>query len=390
MVFSNIEFKNFQEKKNKNKINKFLNNLIDSYLKKNNKILLSLSKKYHYNFNYEKLKKYKKKFDNFQIFGMGGSIHGAEAIYNFLKQRIKKKFVFINNINLLNNQNSKGRKFNIVISKSGDTLETVTNLNSQKINKNCLFITENKKSYLRILAHKLKSEIVDHNNFIGGRYSVLSETGMIPAFFMNLNPDKFKRLDNLISSKKFIDYLTNNVSSILSFHQKQKFNSIILNYDENSNNLFYWYQQLVAESLGKSSKGILPIISNLPKDNHSLMQLYLDGFKKNFFTFFYVKDKSIKKINNKSLLNSHYYLRNKKITDIQYAQFRATQNIFLRRKIPFRSFVIKKRNEETLGELFTFFILETILLGKALKINPYNQPAVELIKKETLKILKKN
>ena len=296
MVFSNIDFKNFQEKKNKNKnkINKFLNNLIGSYLKKNNKILLSLSKKYHYNFNYEKLKKYKKKFDNFQIFGMGGSIHGAEAIYNFLKQRIKKKFVFINNINLLNNQNSKGRKFNIVISKSGDTLETVTNLNSQKINKNCLFITENKKSYLRILAHKLKSEIVDHNNFIGGRYSVLSETGMIPAFFMNLNPDKFKRLDNLISSKKFIDYLTNNVSSILSFHQKQKFNSIILNYDENSNNLFYWYQQLVAESLGKSSKGILPIISNLPKDNHSLMQLYLDGFKKNFFTFFMSKIKVLK------------------------------------------------------------------------------------------------
>ena len=154
--------------------------------------------------------------------------------------------------------------------------------------------------------------------------------------------------------------------------------------------MFYWYQQLVAESLGKSSKGILPIISNLPKDNHSLMQLYLDGFKNNFFTFFYVKDKSIKKINNKSLLNSHYYLRNKKITDIQYAQFRATQNIFLRRKIPFRSFVIKKRNEETLGELFTFFILETILLGNALKINPYDQPAVEEIKKETFKILKKN
>ena len=72
------------------------------------------------------------------------------------------------------------------------------------------------------------------------------------------------------------------------------------------------------------------------------------------------------------------------------SQFRATQNVFTKKNIPFRSFVIKKRDEKTLGELFTFFILETILLGKALKINPYNQPAVELIKKETLKILKKN
>ena len=72
-----------------------------------------------------------------------------------------------------------------------------------------------------------------------------------------------------------------------------------------------------------------------------------------------------------------------------YSQFQATQNIFRRKKIPFRSFVVEKRNEETLGELFIFFILETILLGKALNINPFNQPSVELIKKETTKILKK-
>ena len=67
------------------------------------------------------------------------------------------------------------------------------------------------------------------------------------------------------------------------------------------------------------------------------------------------------------------------------------RNLFLKKKkIPFRSFVIKKRNEETLGEIFTFFILETIMLGKALNLNPFDQPAVELIKKETYKILGKN
>ena len=99
-------------------------------------------------------------------------------------------------------------------------------------------------------------------------------------------------------------------------------------------------------------------------------------------------DKLPKKIDNDILLSSHKYLRNKKISDVLYSQFKATQNVFLKKKIPFRSFIIKKRDEKTLGELFAFFILETILLGKALKINPFNQPAVELIKTDTTKILK--
>ena len=387
MFSSNIEFKNFSIKKNNSKIKKILNELLDNYSKKNNQLLLSLSKKYKYKFKFQNIKKYKK-FKHYRIFGMGGSSLGAEAIYSFLNRKIRKKFSFVNNIDLSRNRNNKINQLNIIISKSGNTLETLTNLNYQKVKKNCLFITENKNSYLRNLALKLKSEIIEHNNFIGGRYSVLSETGMIPAFFMGLEPNNFKRLDNLISSNKFINMLTYNVSSIFSFHQKKKNNSIILNYDENSNNLFYWYQQLVAESLGKSSKGILPIVSPVPKDNHSVMQLYLDGFKKNFFTFFYVMDNDLKKIDNNSLLDSHKYLRNKKMSDILYSQFRATQNVFLKKKIPFRSFIIKKRDEKTLGELFAFFILETILLGKALNINPYDQPAVESIKVNTFKILK--
>ena len=387
MFSSKIEFKNFSMKKKNSKIKKILNELLDNYSKKNNQLLLSLSKKYKYKFKFQNIKKYKK-FKHYRIFGMGGSSLGAEAIYSFLNRKIRKKFSFVNNIDLSRNKNNKINQFNIIISKSGNTLETLANLNYQKVKKNCLFITENKNSYLRNLALKLKSEIIEHNNFIGGRYSVLSETGMIPAFFMGLEPNNFKRLDNLISSNKFINMLTYNVSSIFSFHQKKKNNSIILNYDENSNNLFYWYQQLVAESLGKSSKGILPIVSPVPKDNHSVMQLYLDGFKKNFFTFFYVMDNNLKKIDNNSLLDSHKYLRNKKMSDILYSQFKATQNVFLKKKIPFRSFIIKKRDEKTLGELFAFFILETILLGKALNINPYDQPAVESIKVNTFKILK--
>ena len=178
----------------------------------------------------------------------------------------------------------------------------------------------------------------------------------------------------------------NNINN-LKFIKNKKYNSIIINYDENSETIFKWYQQLVAESLGKKNQGILPIISNMPKDNHSVMQLYLDGFKNNFFTFFYVHEKNSYKINNNLVMNSQKFLKNKNFSQIIYSQKKATENVFRRKKIPFRSFEIKKRDEKTLGELFCYFVLETILIGKYLKINPYDQPAVELIKKETKKIL---
>ena len=158
-----------------------------------------------------------------------------------------------------------------------------------------------------------------------------------------------------------------------------------MNYDKNSENLFKWYQQLVAESLGKKSKGILPVISTMPSDNHSLLQLYLDGPQNNFFTFFFNKDTKSDKINNKWIQKTHTYLKNKSFSKIIYAQKSATEKVFYKKKLPFRSFELKKKNEETLGELFCFFILETILLGRALKVNPFDQPAVEQIKIETKK-----
>ena len=252
----------------------------------------------------------------------------------------------------------------------------------KKNNKN-IFLTEKKDSYLTRLAKKLKSEVVHHNNYIGGRYSVLSETGMLPAELMGLNVSKFKQLNNLIKNPKFINLIIANVNSTLFFLKKKKFNSIIINYDERSDNLLKWYQQLIAESLGKKNQGILPIISSMPKDNHSVMQLYLDGFKNNFFTFFYVNENNSQKVNNNLLLSSHKFLKNKNLNQILYAQKNATESIFKKKDIPFRSFEIKKRDERSMGELFCFFILETILLAEALKINPYDQPAVELIKTET-------
>ena len=384
MLTPTIHFTEFKIKiKKKNKIK----NELKFILKENTQLIQSLTKKYKNKFNKKDISKYKK-LRNFRIIGMGGSSLGAQAIYDFLKHKIHKKFEFLDNLRPNYKNLSNYKPLNLIISKSGNTLETIVNSNIyiKKKQKN-IFITENKKSYLHTLAEKLKAEIIHHNNFIGGRYSVLSEVGMLPAELMGLNTSKFKQLNNLIKNKKYLNYLVNNVEAILYFIKIKKYNSIIINYDEKSTNLFNWYQQLVAESLGKKSKGILPIVSTMPKDNHSVMQLYLDGFKSNFFTFFYVKEKNSIKLNNDAILPSNKHLKNKNLDKIILSQKNATENVFSKKKIPFRTFEINKRDEKTLGEIFTFFILETILIGRALKINPFDQPAVELIKTETKKIL---
>jgi glucose-6-phosphate isomerase len=176
----------------------------------------------------------------------------------------------------------------------------------------------------------------------------------------------------------------------LQLIKKKKSNSVILNYDESSDNFLKWYQQLVAESLGKKGKGIFPIISTMPKDNHSLMQLYLDGQKNNFYTFFHTHEKSPTNINSKTIVDSQKFLKRKNLNDILLSQILASQQIFKMKNIPFRSFFIKNRKEETLGELFSFFVIETILLAKAMKIDPYDQPSVELIKIQTKKNLVKS
>ena len=382
MLTRGINFINFKKKKFNLNVKKKLNIL----LKENNEIIRSLGKLYKYSFQKKNLKRYKINL-NYRIIGMGGSSLGSKAIYDFLKHKIKKNFKFIDNLNTNYSKEQKNHT-NIIISKSGKTLETIINSNIMinKGDKN-IFITEKKNSYLYLFAEKLKADIIHHNNFIGGRYSVLSEVGMLPAELMGLSSNNFKIFNDLVKNKNFMNNLISNVGSILYFSKKKKFNSVIINYDERSESIFKWYQQLVAESLGKNKKGILPIVSNMPKDNHSVMQLYLDGFENNFFTFFYVNDDKSLKINSSLLLKSQNNLRNKSISDIIYFQKKASENVFRKKNIPFRSFDIKKRDEKTLAEIFSFFILETILLGKCLNVNPYDQPAVELIKKETNKIL---
>ena len=385
MFSKKIKITSFDLKKKNNKKIKRLFSEILQRKNPNYKIVDTFSKNYQYSFNKKKIAKFNK-YKAISIFGLGGSSLCIKAIYDFLRSKIKKKVYFYDNLDVTVPKIVKDKNLDIIISKSGSTLETIVNENIFSNSKK-LFITENKKSYLRDLALKLKSEIIEHRNFVGGRYSALSEVGMLPAELLGLKSERFKKFDDLIKNKNFTNILLNNVDTMYRFYSSGKTNSVILNFDKNLISLLEWYQQLLSESLGKKGKGFFPIISNLPKDNHSLMQLYLDGNRNNFFTIFDSIDRKDHKIKNKNLLSGFNFLKNKSIKSVMNAQKDAVKKVFYNKGLKYRNFEILKKDEESLGIIFTYFMLETILLGKLMKLNPFDQPAVESIKKETKRIL---
>jgi glucose-6-phosphate isomerase len=365
---------------------------ISKDLKDSKKTLNVLNNKLKLNLNINKFKKYKK----IAIIGMGGSILGSEAIYNFFKKKIKKKVYFFNDIDEnkisdLKKKENLSKVLFIIISKSGNTIETLSNTFSLKIlkknSKNIIIISEKKNNLLFSISKKFNLFFVEHNNYIGGRYSVLSEVGMVPAYLMGLNISKIRsNIQNCLRLKnKF--FLKESTTKIANLIKSKKFGSLIfLNYCPELEKLLFWCQQLIAESLGKKNKGLLPIISNAPKDHHSLLQLYLDGPKDKFFNIFSFKNNSKEKINiDKIKIKS--FLNKKNLNTIKNAQKNSLIKAFEKKNIPFREFRIKNIKEEVIGEFFALFIVETIIIGKLLNINPFDQPAVEQVKIYTKKLL---
>ena len=371
----------------------FLN--IKRDLQSENKTLSVLKKKFSFNFKISQLKKFTK-YKTIVIIGMGGSILGTEAIYNFLEKKIKKKIYFLNDIDekkvlaLKKKEKFKNVLF-LVISKSGNTIETISNTFSLSILKkkaqNVIIISEKKDNFLFNLSNKLSIFYIEHKSYIGGRFSVLSEVGIVPAYLMGLNIFKLRSqlLDFLKGqNKSFLKKSTLILSNILV---SQKLNNLIfLNYAPELEKFLYWSQQLIAESLGKSNKGFLPVISNVPKDHHSLLQLYLHGPKDKLFYIFNIKSKSNLKLNFKNFKKKNI-LNKKSLIEIKNAQKNALIKSFKKNHIPFRVFEIDKIDEQVLGKLFSYFILETIIIAKLIKINPFNQPAVEQVKFFTQKFL---
>lgn len=378
-------------KKNINTCFNIFNDLIKN---KENFFLDTLSDNYQKNIHLKKLILKKKLNKNILIIGMGGSVLGSKVISSFFG--LDKDYFFLDNLNreLINDLIKKDlTKFSIfVISKSGTTLETLSNCNiildnfkkkKKDISKNFIIISE-RNNELFNFAKKNDLNFFEHNINLSGRYSVLSETGLL---MFNLDYKKIIHGINLVLKKDLKDFLIKNTASLLALVKGPKIDThVSLIYSKELLNYGYWHQQLLAESIGKNGRDFTPIISECPKDHHSIMQLYLDGKKNKFFTF-------IKMINNKNDNSIKDYFNQglktgNTINKIIDAQFNATINVFKKKLIPFRVILVDaNKPTESLISLLTYSMLETAILCKALNVNPFNQPAVQLIKTETYSIL---
>ena len=378
-------------KKNINTCFNIFNDLIKN---KENFFLDTLSDNYQKNIHLKKLILKKKLNKNILIIGMGGSVLGSKMISSFFG--LDKNYFFLENLNkeLINDLIKKDlTKFSIfVISKSGTTLETLSNCNiildnfkmkKKDISKNFIIISE-RNNELFNFAKKNDLNFFEHNINLSGRYSVLSETGLL---MFNLDYKKIIHGINLVLKKDLKDFLIKNTASLLALVKGPKIDThVSLIYSKELLNYGYWHQQLLAESIGKNGRDFTPIISECPKDHHSIMQLYLDGKKNKFFTF-------IKMINNKNDNSIKDYFNQglktgNTINKIIDAQFNATINVFKKKLIPFRVILVDaNKPTESLISLLTYSMLETAILCKALNVNPFNQPAVQLIKTETYSIL---
>jgi glucose-6-phosphate isomerase len=361
------------------------------------KTLNVLNDEFKFNFKIKDLGKFKK-YKKIAIIGMGGSILGTKAINNFLKGKIEKKIYFFDNLNpekILNFKKKENLKkiLFLIISKSGNTVETLSSLFALNIIKknspNIIIISEKKDNQLFNLSRRYNLFHIEHNNFIGGRYSVLSEVGVVPAYLMDININNLRSgIKKFLKGKKklFLKNSTIKLTEILN--EKKIKNLIFLNYAPELEDFLFWCQQLIAESLGKKNKGLLPTVSNVPKDHHSLMQLYLDGPRDKLFHIFSIEKKEKEKISTKKILNKNNLLHDKTLGEIKRAQRLALIKVLKNNKIPYREFKINNKNEKILGELFSYFILETVIVGRLAKLNPFNQPAVEQIKSYTQKLLR--
>ena len=388
--------KNFNSKLNSKNFSKIIKKLNKDILEKNKTINI-FNKNFKLNFNINDLKRFDK-YKNIAVIGMGGSILGLEAIELFLIKKIKKKVHFFDNIDIekvakfKKEQNYEKTLF-LIISKSGDTIETLSNffsLNVIKKNaKNIIIISEKKNNSLFEISKKYNFFYVEHKPYVGGRYSVLSEVGILPSILMGLNITELRQNLEKYFKKKEKLFLKDSVLKMSNLLINKRYKNIIqLNYAPELEKFLYWYQQLIAESLGKNTKGFLPVVSSAPKDHHSLLQLYLDGPKDKLFYIFSSKMNEKIKINAINFSRKMNFLNKKTLSKIKYAQKNSLIFTLKKNKIPFREFEIKKRDEATIGELFGYFITETILIGMMSKINPFDQPAVEEVKVITRKFLK--
>ncbi len=349
----------------------------------------------------KKVKKFSASKKFFYVFGTGGSNLGARALINSDPNILDSKIYFIDNIDpiffekLLKNIDLETSGF-IVISKSGETAETLSQLGcliqlaneKNKISEfyqNCLIITEFKNSPLFNIAKKNNCFLLEHNKNIGGRYSIFTNVAIVPAIIAGIDVKAFYK-GGIEIVNNFEDYDLFNLGLLFKFQKKTNYSlNVVMTYSDSLKYFGKWYLQLWAESIGKNKKGVTAIHSVGTTDQHSQLQLYLDGPKDKFFTFITTNHSNLgMQINNQIMEEQNIkYLSNIKMGDLMQAEQQAIIDTFNNLNFNFRNIHIPKIDTYSIGSLFATSIIETIAACIYFEADPFNQPSVEQGKRLT-------
>jgi len=329
------------------------------------------------------------------------SVNGQEMSPSEMMEAFMGGREFYDNIDPINfEKNFQNINFELtgflVISKSGTTPETLSQfsclyqkaIEANKVDaffSNTLIITEFKESPLFKIAKDNNCLLLEHHKDVGGRYSIFTNVGIVPAIISGLNIDAlFGGASEVINN--IDNYRPYDLGRYLTQKENVKFtNNVLMTYSDSLYFFGKWYLQLWAESIGKNNKGITAIHSVGTTDQHSQLQLYLDGPKDKYFTFI-TTDHSNKgiKINNDMFEGTAIdYFKDKTMGDLMEAEQRATIETFKLNNFSFREIYIPKIDEKNLGKLLSFSIIETIASCMYLDVDPFDQPAVEQGKKLT-------
>jgi glucose-6-phosphate isomerase len=324
-------------------------------------------------------------FEHILILGTGGSSLGGQALYA-LSTQSKPQLHFLDNIDPFTFE----RVFKkidlkktgvLAISKSGSTVETLLQLltclerfESLGLKDHFMVITEPTDNPLRNLAQRQNWPCFDHPTTVGGRYSCFSIVGLLPALLAGLDGEAFRKGAWDVLNQHLTEESPPALKgAALAVHLGKPL-SVMLPYADQLRLFSLWYCQLWAESLGKEGKGTTPISALGTVDQHSQLQLYLDGPKDKFLTIIAPAWKGKGDKINLSLLPE---FTGKTMGDLFAAEQKATYETLIRHKCPTRLITIDRIDESTLGALMMHFMIETILASYLLNVNAFDQPAVE-------------
>lgn len=341
------------------------------------------------------------------LLGTGGSSLGPQAIAQLVQTPFsgapgRPRLGFLDNLDpaglaaAMNASDLPNMHF-LVASKSGTTAETIAQLlvvidaledagyRRDAIGRHFTVVTEPKDSLLRRIGQHFGARIIDHDPNLGGRYAVLSVIGMLPAMILGLDPSAFRRgaarvLEQNINATNPSDAPAA-VGAAISVAASDcgLSQTVMLGYGDRLEKLAAWWRQLWAESLGKQGKGTTPITAIGPVDQHSQLQLYLDGPDDKLFTVIDLATKGKGTVIRPDLADdpSLAFLAGRRIGDVVAAQARATGDTLVQFNRPVRRLTIPRYDEEALGGLFMHFTLETLIAADLLGVDPFDQPAVE-------------